>query len=173
MLGSMRKGLSQTLETVLSQAMARDVMHGSYVPRKSPCFLSEVTPPPSGRGEGRARGAVGLHEPTQRELCFVLTELPALGGFRPPVLATMPLSFIDSPCARPPRLQRCLSLLVERRPDATPIPTPQHVTGPVKMRSSPPLSITHAHSLTRLRNWSPGQQLALTRTLAPFPPAGV
>eukprot|EP00967_Tisochrysis_lutea_P151144 scaffold293505_cov31-Tisochrysis_lutea.AAC.1 len=42
MLGSMRTGLSHTLETVLSQALARDVLHGNYVPRTAPCRIEEV-----------------------------------------------------------------------------------------------------------------------------------
>jgi len=42
MLGSMRTGLSHTLETVLSQALARDVLHGNYVPRTAPCRIEEA-----------------------------------------------------------------------------------------------------------------------------------
>jgi len=41
-LRSMRIGLSQTLETVLSQAMARDVLHGNYKPRTSPCSIIQA-----------------------------------------------------------------------------------------------------------------------------------
>jgi len=42
MLRSMRTGLSHTLETILSQAMARDVLHGNYVPRSAPCRIDEA-----------------------------------------------------------------------------------------------------------------------------------
>ena len=35
-------GLSNTLETVLSQAMARDVLNANYVPRTAPCRIAEA-----------------------------------------------------------------------------------------------------------------------------------
>jgi hypothetical protein len=51
-LGSLRSGLAQTLETVLSQAMARDVVHGTYVPRTSTCLVAEVRAPQRGGSGG-------------------------------------------------------------------------------------------------------------------------
>jgi len=97
MLGSMRKGLSQTLETVLSQAMARDVMHGDYLPRNSPCLVTQVTLPPRRRGgPGLARPSATLTPSPNR--APPLVEWGAWGPHLPE-LATPPLRCTSTPSA--------------------------------------------------------------------------
>jgi len=56
LLGALKVGLSQTLENVLSQALARDVVHGNYIPRRTRCNIAEVLAAEAKKCSGNAQG---------------------------------------------------------------------------------------------------------------------